>query len=151
MTRFGQALNVLGKAGVEFILIGGVAANVHGAVRATDDLDNLDRLVAALAPFQPYLRGAPAGLPFRFDRETLSVGLNFTLTTSLGSIDLLGEVTGGGNYAALVSHSEAVEMFGIRCLVLDLDTLIATKKAAARLKDLDAVAELNTIRERRRR
>ena len=51
-----------------------------------------------MGPLKPYLRGAPPGLPFRFDADTLSRGLNFTLTTSLGWIDLLGEITGGGRF-----------------------------------------------------
>jgi hypothetical protein len=50
---------------------------------------------------QPYLRGAPAGLPVRLDPGTISRGLNFTLTTTLGDVDLLGEVTSGGRYEDL--------------------------------------------------
>jgi hypothetical protein len=56
--------------------------------------DNLDRLVSSLAPFRPYLRGAPPGLPFRWDQATLERGLNFTLVTTLGDLDLLGEPWG---------------------------------------------------------
>jgi predicted nucleotidyltransferase len=157
VTYFGQVLTLLASAEIEFILVGGVAANVHGSVRATDDLDlvyrrtpgNLARLAAAFAPLRPSLRGAPEGLPFRFDQPTLKAGLNFTLNTSLGAVDLLGEISGGGGYDQLLPNSEVVEMFGISCRVLDLATLIATKKAAGRPKDLDAIAELKTIRDRR--
>jgi predicted nucleotidyltransferase len=157
VTYFGQVLTLLASAEIEFILVGGVAANVHGSVRATDDLDfvyrrtpeNLRRLAAAFGPLQPSLRGAPEGLPFRFDQPTLKAGLNFTLNTSLGAIDLLGEISGGGGYDQLLPHSEVVEMFGVRCRVLDLETLIATKKAAGRPKDFDAIAELKVIRDRR--
>jgi hypothetical protein len=93
-------LERLAAAGVEFIVIGGVAAAVHGSALITYDLDivyrrtpdNVDRLAAALDPLGPYLRGAPEGLPFRFDAATIARGLNFTLTTTLGAIDLLGEV-----------------------------------------------------------
>ena len=75
----------------------GVAATIHGSARVTQDLDivyartpeNFARLVAALAPHAPYLRGAPPGLPFRWDAETIRRGLNFTLTTTLGDVDLL--------------------------------------------------------------
>lgn len=49
--------------------------------------DNLNRLVEALGPLSPYLRGAPPGLPFAFDVATLRRGLNFTLVTTLGDID----------------------------------------------------------------
>lgn len=155
MTEFEKLLPVLCQAGVEFILVGGLAAVVHGASRATYDVDvvysrepeNLDRLAQALSPYDPYLRGAPPGLPFKWDRETIRRGLNFTLTTSLGSIDLLGEIAGGGSYQDLVPGSNEIEIFGIRCLCLDLEHLIRTKRAAGRPKDLEAVAELEAIQE----
>ena len=99
-------------------------------------------MVAALGPHHPYLRGAPEGLPFRFDYETILAGLNFTLNTDLGWIDLLGEITGGGTYDDLLPHTVKAAAFGIECRVLDLETLIATKRAAGRPKDLEIRAEL---------
>src|SRR5690242_4063521 len=101
MTDLGALVRVLASAGVEFIVVGGAAAIAHGSTRLTLDLDivyrrsreNLDRLVAALGPHAPYLRGIPPGLPFVWDRTTLDRGMNFTLTTRLGDIDLLGEIT----------------------------------------------------------
>ncbi|MSV34581.1 MAG: hypothetical protein EXQ47_03150 [Bryobacterales bacterium] len=146
-------------AGVDYILVGGVAAAAHGSVRATQDVDivyrrepeNLKRLVNALGALQPYLRGAPPGLPFRFDTETLAQGLNFTLTTSLGWIALLGEIAGGGKFEDLAPHALTVEVFGVKCLILDLPSLIQTKRAMGRAKDLEAVAELEVIRERMQR
>src|SRR5580693_7594428 len=86
--------------GVAFVVVGGVAGVAHGSARNTFDLDicyardgaNLQRLVRALAPLHPTLRGAPPGLPFLWDAETLRRGLNFTLDTDIGSLDLLGEV-----------------------------------------------------------
>ena len=97
MTRFAELLQTLATAGVDFILVGGVAAAAHGSPRATQDIDivygrkrdNLERLVKALAPLEPYLRGAPPGLPFHLDLDTLRAGLNFTLVTNLGWIDRL--------------------------------------------------------------
>jgi hypothetical protein len=74
---------------VEFVVVGGVAMITHGSSHVTDDLDicyrrtseNIARLVGAIAPLKPYLRGAPEGLPFRFDAATIISGLNFTLTS----------------------------------------------------------------------
>ena len=94
-----EILRCLTSAGVEFIIVGGAAATAHGSSRLTEDLDlvyrrtpeNILRLVESLAPFDPYLRGAPRGLPFKWDMQTVSSGLNFTLTTTLGPVDLLGE------------------------------------------------------------
>jgi predicted nucleotidyltransferase len=156
VTHFAELLRALASAEVDFILAGGVAAAAHGSARSTQDVDviysrsaqNLERLVSALGPVHPYLRGAPPGLPFRFDLETLRAGLNFTLTTDLGWIDLFGEIPGGGPYEELISRTVAVEAFGIRCYVLDLETLIRTKRFAGRPKDLETIAELEFLRDR---
>ena len=102
----------------------------------------------AIRPYHPYLRGAPPGLPFQLDFETVRAGLNFTLVPELGWLDLLGEIVGGGTYEDLLSHSITVEAFGSSCRVLDLETLIRTKKMAGRPKDLEAIAELESFRER---
>lgn len=158
-TNFAGVLEVLVRAQVDFILIGGVAAIAHGCARATFDIDvvysrekaNLARLAAALAPHQPYLRGIPAGLPFFWDERSISQGLNFTLTTALGDLDLLGEVTGGGGYEDLLPHSEQIEIFGFAIRVVTLERLIQLKRAAGRPKDLEAVAELVALLEERDR
>lgn len=152
-------VRVLADAGVDYIIVGGVAANVHGALRTTLDLDivygrtheNMVRLVRALAPYRPYLRGAPEGLPFVLDAATMDRGLNFTLTTTIGDLDLLGEITGGGRFEQLVNHAEAVEVEGRRCLVVTLEMLIALKRAAGRAKDREALAELEALLDERNR
>jgi hypothetical protein len=146
----------LDEADAEFIVVGGLAAVAHGSVRFTQDVDvvyarnvpNLQRLVSALAAHEPALRGAPPGLPFRFDLETLRAGLNFTLETNLGWIDLLGEITGGGKYEDLLSHSFLSNLYGTPCRVLSIDTLIHTKRAAGRPRDFEAIAELELLRDR---
>ena len=155
MTDLPGLLGLLLDAGVDFIVIGGVAGVAHGAARNTQDIDivydrapeNLARLVAALRPHHPYLRGAPPGLPFLWDEKTLKSGLNFTLVTDLGPIDLLGEVTGGGTYRDLAPHAIELEVFGRRCRCLGLEKLIAVKRAAGRPKDFEAIAELEVILE----
>jgi hypothetical protein len=108
-------------------------------------------LASALAPLSPYLRGAPPGLPFRWEPDTIRRGLNFTLETSRGDLDVLGEIAGGGNYEALLPHSEVAEMFGLSCRCLGLAKLIQVKRAAGRPKDLEAIAELEAIWEERTR
>ena len=98
-------------------------------------------------PHKPYLRGAPPGLPFKWDAQTFEAGLNFTLTTDLGLIDVLGEITGGGTFDELLPHSIVVEAFGVRCRCLDLPHLIHVKRAAGRPKDFEAIAELEALLE----
>jgi hypothetical protein len=155
VTDFEALLGALVEGGVHFVIVGGVAGTVHGSARLTQDIDivhaldeaNLERLVRALEPFDPYLRGAPEGLPFVWSAATLRRGLNFTLTTTVGYIDLLGEVTGGGTYEDLRPHTVEVELFGYACRCLDLPWLIRTKRAAGRPADLAAVAELEALLE----
>ena len=157
MTDFKALLRALSEGAVEFILVGGVAATVHGSSRLTVDVDavysrdrrNVERLVLALTPYHPYLRGAPPGLPFRWDTATILQGLNFTLTTDIGDLDLLGELTGGGRYEDLLEHSLPIRVFGVECRCLTLERLIEVKRAAGRPKDLEAIAELEVIRDRR--
>jgi len=156
-TDFRRVYQTLNEARIKFILIGGAAANLHGSPRFTLDVDivysrddaNLEALVACLLPFHPYLRGAPPGLPFRLDFRTLRNGLNFTFTTDLGSVDLLGEVTGGGRYDDLLLHVERKTAYEIELQCVDLAKLIQLKRAAGRPKDLEAIAELEIIRQER--
>jgi len=139
VTQFGELLRVLGAGGVRFVMVGGVAAAAHGSPRSTQDLDvvygwddeNLRRIAATLGPHRPYLRGAPPGLPFCLDFETLRSGLNFTLSTDLGWIDLLGEIAGAGGYENLATQSITVDIFGIQCKLIGLDALILAKRALA--------------------
>jgi len=154
-----KVVEALNRVSVKYIVIGGWAAALQGSARSTVDVDivyardreNIRRLVAALQPAAPYLRGAPPGLPFRWDEKTIRMGLNFTLTTSLGDIDLLGEVTGGGTYEELSPFTEEVRAFGARCRCVTLERLIQIKRAAGRPKDLEVIAELQALLEERRK
>jgi hypothetical protein len=85
-------------------------------------------------------------LPFHFDDTTIAHGLNFTLMTDLGDIDCLGEIVGAGRYEDIEPNSIMLELFGLHCRCIDLDTLIVAKRAAGRPKDLLVLAELEAIR-----
>jgi hypothetical protein len=129
---------------VRFSVIGGVALVIRGVNRTTEDLDisyardreNMVRIVQALAPIHPTLRGAPKDLPFAFDLPTLRSGLNFTFDTDLGPIDLLGEVAGHGTFEFVDRASDEVDLDGLKILVLTVDGLEKAKRAAGRPKDL---------------
>ena len=157
MTDFQTLVCALTGGGVDFVIVGGLAATVHGSARLTLDVDvvyardeaNLAHLVEALAPFDPYPRGAPPGLPFEWSEGTLRRGLNFTLTTSVGDIDLLGEIIGGGGYTDILPHTIEIDLFGRECRCLDLQSLIRTKRAAGRPRDLQMIAELEALLEER--
>lgn len=158
MTDYAALIPLLVANDVKFIIVGGAAATAHGSARLTLDLDivydrdklNLERIVRTLAPIQPYLRGAPPGLPFEWSVDTLKNGLNFTLITAFGALDLLGEIVGGGGYEALKSETIKIQVAGVECMCLSLEQLIEVKRAAGRPKDLEAIAELEQILEERR-
>jgi len=153
--QFRRLLDTLENGGVEYIVIGGLAAIAHGSSMLTQDVDvvyrrtpeNAARLAAALAPLNPYLRGVPPGLPFQFDQETILNGSNFTLTTDAGALDLLGDMTGGGEYEDLLPFSEPLLIQGRTHATLSLDALIKAKRAAGRTKDLQAISILEALRE----
>src|SRR5207244_1721147 len=150
-------LRTLVGGDVEFLIVGGVAAALHGSSRVTSDLDifyrrtleNMERLALAIAALNPYLRGAPRDLPFRFDAETIRRGLNFTLATDAGPLDCIGELAGVAGYDEVSPKAIEVQALGVACRCIDLDSLIAAKRAGGRQKDFEAIAELEIIREER--
>lgn len=148
-------VQALTDAEVEFIIIGGVSAIIHGSAYNTEDLDiffsrhpaNLGRLARALAPSHPRPVAFPAGLPFVWDEATLRNGTLFTLKTDLGRIDLLAEVSGIGAFQDVWQDSPVVELYGRRVRTLSLPSLIATKRAAGRVKDHLVLPELESLLE----
>jgi hypothetical protein len=155
MNDYLKLLKILCAAQVRFVVIGGAAAAAQGSTYATYDLDicydrgsdNIERLAKALEPYQPRLRGVPDNLPFCFDTTTIRNGMNFTLTTDVGDIDLFGEVAGIGGYKDVNVFSISLVLFGFQCAVLSLEGLIRSKRAAARPKDLLILPEIEALRE----
>jgi hypothetical protein len=153
--QFEKAVQTLCDAGVDFVVIGGVSATLHGSAQVTYDLDicysrasaNLRRLIEALTPFHPRPRGFPADLPFVWDEATLHNGTVFTLQTDIGEIDLLAEVTGLGAFEEVKQQAITVEAFDRQIATLDLPALIRAKRATGRDKDLIALAELESLLE----
>lgn len=150
-------LRRLAEERVRYVLIGGLAMRAQGSAHVTEDFDlcycrdrgNVTALASALAPLHPYMRGAPPDLPFRFDAPTILAGLNFTLTTSAGDIDVLGEVAGVGPYERCLALSDEKELYGFNVRVLSVDGLIAAKRAAGRVKDRLHLLELEELKKMR--
>lgn len=150
-----ETIRILYDADVEFVVIGGAAMGLQGSAHLTKDIDfcyarttkNMERLAKALEPFNPVLRGAPPDLPFRFDAKTIGSGLNFTLTTDLGDLDFLGEVSGLGSFQEVLAASDLRNVGGVDCRVLSLEGLIKSKIAAGRPRDLYVLPELRALNE----
>jgi hypothetical protein len=152
------ALRALVDHGVRFVVVGGLAARVHGSPTVTNDTDvcyardreNLERLAAALKDLGARLRGVDEDLPFILDAKTLAAGCNFTFTTSAGSLDVLGLPSGTSGYDDLAAGAERLDLGG--GLVVDvvaIEDLIRMKRAAARRKDLVEVEVLLAVKEER--
>ncbi|MEZ5428147.1 MAG: hypothetical protein R2747_17880 [Pyrinomonadaceae bacterium] len=107
----------------------------------------MKRIIEALFSHNPRPRNFPDELPFVFDISTLRNGTNFTLETNIGKIDLLGEISGIGDYQAVLAHSEIVRLYGFDVKILSIEGLIKAKRAAGRTKDLLVLPELEALRE----
>lgn len=155
-TNFRAILEAVIEQKVDFVVVGGVALVARGAPRTTEDIDlcycrkdaNLTRLAVALAPLRPYLRDAPPGLPFTLDASTLKAGLNFTLTTTAGDVDLFGEISGLGSYEQVKAAASPLSLYGKSVEVLDLSGLERAKTAAGRVKDIADLAFIAEIKKR---
>jgi hypothetical protein len=156
--NFARLVQALADAGVEFVIVGGWCAILHGSSYTTLDLDicfsrrkaNLQKLVYSLAPFHPRPRGFPAELPFVWEEATLRNGTLFTLSTNLGGVDLLGEVLGIGDFGQVKEVSVLLDAFDRQIWTLDLPALIRAKQAAGRQKDLQVLPELQGLLEARK-
>ena len=150
-----RIFKALSENRVDFILVGGIAAIGHGMNYATVDVDlcyqrnkkNYQSLIKALEPSRPKLRTSGGPIPFLFDTKTIENGLNFTLDTDWGPIDLLAEIPGIGPYEKILPRVVEYELYGMKVKTMSLEDLIRSKKAAGRKKDQLHLLELEAIQE----
>lgn len=158
MSDLQRLLLHLDDAGVEFVLVGGYAAVLHGSSTLTRDIDvctlltpaTLERLRHAFRNAHPVHRLTRPRRSFLDDPPPGEALNNLYLDTNLGTLDLLGSITGVGDFARVARNAVEVELFGRRIRAMSLDDLIASKEAMGRDKDLLAAKELRAIRERLR-
>jgi hypothetical protein len=147
-------VRVLNEHGVRFVVIGGIAAGVQGAMWATTDLDityarerdNHGRLAAALALLAAKPVDLPPGVEVQVDERSLAAGDVWTLMTRFGRLDLLGAPAGSDGFAGLAERARTIH--GEQTyLVARIDDLIAMKRAAGRPKDLAQIELLLATQE----
>jgi hypothetical protein len=151
----GLILKILLDANVEFVLIGGLAAQVHGSPSLTRDVDvcfnldrdNLDRLAKALELLAAIRRDLPEAVHAPIDARALGAGDVFTLRTRYGDLDLLAHPDPGLDFATLAARSITAELLGVRVKVAGLEDLMAMKRAAGRPKDRIELEILGALRE----
>ena len=155
----GKLLRRLTEAGVDFVVIGGIAVNLSGYGRMTRDLDivfasdpaNLRALGGVLTGLNARLRGIEENLPFAADEHTLSGIELLTLETDLGWLDVHREVPGMRGYSGLRERAERVTLDGVPVLIASIDDLLAMKRAAGRGVDEIDVSALEAIKRLRGR
>lgn len=157
--RVDHLLGTLTAHGVDFVVIGGIAATLLGSAADTYDLDicpapdqgNMDALGAALQDLNARLREVKESVPFVPDGRALSQLQMLTLETDSGPLDILMRPDGSPPYDRLRKHAERKRLGSFSALVAHIDDLIAMKEASGRPKDLITVEELEAIRRLRRR
>jgi hypothetical protein len=151
-------LRALAQRQVEFIVVGGIAVQAHGYIRATADLDvvprptllNLSRLGESLVDLEAVARRATARLNVTDPQLLMRVPM-VPLVTRYGRLDLLNieHLAGApGSYDDLDSRALAITLDGIEVRVAGLDDLLRMKRAAGREQDrLDIAALTRTAEE----
>jgi hypothetical protein len=155
MIDFFEIASRFSQAEVKFVIVGEIAIRGHGGNYVTEDLDvcysrtneNLKRIASVLTPLNPRPRNFPENLPYVFDWTTLQQGTNFTFETSMGDVDLLGEVKGVGSYDDLVPRSLLIDFDGYSAYLLSIPALITAKRAAGRPKDEAGLRVLEALLE----
>ena len=152
MLRIRALIDALADAPV--VVVGGMAAVLHGVDYVTADLDlcydasdaGREQVTRALAALNPYPRGVEAGLPFVWVARTLRDLPMLTLVTDAGDVDLLPDVPGVGAYPVVLARSEPATVFGRTVRVLTLDALTDAKREMGRPKDVLLLAHLDALR-----
>ena len=153
--RFVSVLRTLVDHRADFIVVGGLAAILRGALINTVDIDivhartpeNIARMLAALQDLDAYYRLQPERR-FRPNESHLAAPGHQLLMTRFGMVDVLGTIGKGKalSYEDLLPHATELEVApNLRVRVLDVETLLALKEELRRDKDIGAIAALREI------
>jgi hypothetical protein len=143
---------------VDFVLIGGLAARLHGSPTVTNDLDvchetstpNVERVAKALAEMEATLRlpDPSEHVDLEIDDRLLRATDNLTLATEFGAFDLLARPAGTEGYDDLVRDASVLKLGqGLSVKVASIDDLIRMKRASGRPKDLIEVEILTALQD----
>lgn len=157
-----EIIGRLVAAGVDFVVVGGIAVFLQGYERLTKDLDiafasdqaNLKALGQALTGLEAQLRGVDDKVPFVADEKTLDAVELLTLNTTAGALDVHKNLKGVRDYGGLRRRADRMDLDGASVLVASLDDLLAMKHAAGRpldKVDIEALEEIKRQKARARR
>ncbi len=148
-------LRALIHSPIDFVLVGGFAAVLHGCNQSTRDIDicivyspeSIQQLRDTLGQFNPRHLMGPEMKSFLEEPKDLSVVHDLHLVTDIGILDVISHIKGVGDYYDVLSHSDEIEIEGGKCYIISIDDLIKSKKALGRHRDLITIMELEAIRE----
>ena len=158
MSDINRLLQRLCDAEIDFVIVGGFAAMLHGSSLLTRDLDvcalltreQVGKLREIFRDLHPVHRLTGQKLSF-LDNPAPEVEVrNLYLATDFGPLDLLSSISGVGDFESIRAKAVEVDLFGRRCRVMSLDDLILAKESLGRDKDVQAVIQLRAIREKLR-
>lgn len=152
---------VLASHKVEYVLVGGMAAVLHGSPTVTSDADivpaqdreNLIRLSGALQDLGARVRSLdePEGVPFDPHPDLLASMAMLNLTTRCGDLDLTFNPAGIGTYPDLIARAVRVDIDGVTVALATLDDVVRSKRTADRPKDRAVLPVLEALRDELRR
>ncbi len=154
-----ELFRVLAEHGVDYLVIGGVAAQVHGRRRTTKDLDvtpapdpeNLERLAAALVALDAHPVEFGGNAPTPTAEQIHLAPVVPPLTTLHGELHILNEVPGATAYAGMRTRALSIDLDGIPIHIVGVDDLIRMKQTAGRPSDIEDIEALTTVARREAR
>ena len=154
-----ELFRVLAEHGVDYLVIGGVAAQVHGRRRTTKDLDvtpapdpeNFKRLAAALAALGAYPAELGPSAPAPTAEQLHVAPVVPPLSTRYGELHILNEVPGASAYGGMRTRALTTDLDGIAVHIVGVDDLIRMKQTAGRPHDIEDIEALTTVAQREAR
>lgn len=154
-----ELFRVLAEHSVDYLVIGGVAAQVHGRRRTTKDLDvtpapnpeNFERLAAALVALDAHPLELGPSAPTPTAEQLRVASIVPPLTTRHGELHILNEVPGATAYAGMRTRALTIDLDEIALHIVGVDDLIRMKQTAGRPGDIEDVEALTTVARREQR
>lgn len=156
MKNLNNLLDLLLTNHVEFVLVGGFASVLYGSSITTRDLDicmlltpdSIEKLRKILKQYDPKHRINPKKISFLTFPEKSDEIKNLYLETKIGTLDIISQITGVGDFERIKEKAVKIEIFGKQCLVMSIDDLIKSKKTIGREKDKLVINELLAIKDK---
>jgi hypothetical protein len=151
-----ELFRILAEHDVDYLVIGGVAAQVHGRRRTTKDLDvtpapdraNFDRLEVALIALDAHPVELGPSAPTPTAEQLRLAPVVPPLATRHGELHILNEVPGAAAYAVMRPRALTTDVDGIALHVVGVDDLIRMKQTSGRPGDIEDIEAITAVARR---